>query len=97
MQEELDSKNKEIASLSNQVKDLKEDDILSTGEVLSRFSETVKVDEKEELDIKNGKILEIQKDSQFNKLLIINSLNEAVAMYTRKSKNEKFIFARGLF
>ena len=76
---------------------IKEDDVRSISDILSHFSEVKKVDEKEELDIKNGKILEIDLKSDFNKLLIINSLNNAVAMYTRKSNTEKFRFTRGLF
>ncbi len=76
---------------------IKEENIHSVADSLSRFCETVKVDSKEEADIKNGKILTIAKESNFNKLLIINSLNEAVAMYTRKKENDKFVFARGLF
>lgn len=79
------------------IENISEKDIHPISEVLGAFSEVKKVDKKEENDIKNGKILTIDMKSGFNKLLIINSLNDAVAMYTRKSKNDKFSFARGLF
>ncbi len=79
------------------IENISEKDIHPISELLGAFSAVKKVDENEENAIKNGKILTIDMKSDFNKLLIINSLNDAVAMYTRKSKNDKFSFARGLF
>lgn len=70
--------------------------VYSVGEVLARFSEVKIVDEKMELDIKNGKYKYFSLDSGYDKLLIMNTKKEAVAMYT-KNEEGKFVFARGLF
>ena len=70
--------------------------IKSVVEILGKFCYLKVVDGKTSLDIKNGKILELELDIDNTKLLIIDVNNNPVAMYTKNNKG-KFVFARGLF
>ena len=85
-------------SLENatRVDDLDESKLLSTSQVLKEFAEVVSYDEDKISDIKNGKIKYLEGNYSHDKLLVVDSSKEAIAMYTRIKKN-KYQFARGLF
>ena len=68
----------------------------TTYEVLSRFINTVTFDNQKIEDIKNGKITYLELKTKDNRILVIDSNHEAIAIYTR-SKDERLEFTRGLF
>ena len=76
--------------------DLKEDSLIPTGEILSRFIKTRIVSDNEANDIKNGKVTIYEKEvADTDKLLIVNENKNPIALYT--NVNNQYIFRRGLF
>ena len=75
--------------------DLKEENVKSTTEVLSRFIRTVSVNDQEALDIKNGKIKTYSLEATTDKLLVIDEYDNPIALYT--NIDNQYIFRRGLF
>ena len=67
----------------------------STSDILSRFMNAVSFDDKTVEDIKNGKITYLDIESKENRILVLDSKGNAIAVYTKE--NEKLKFARGLF
>lgn len=68
----------------------------STYEVLKEFSDVILLDDLKIKDIKNGVIKELVHDSDYDKLLVIDSSYNAIAMYIKKEKGI-YQFSRGLF
>ena len=81
---------------ATRVDDLDESKLLSTSQILKEFAEVVSYDEDKINDIKNGKIKYLEGNYSHDKLLVLDSSKEAIAMYTKIKKN-KYQFARGLF
>lgn len=77
------------------IEDASDISLKSTYDVLKEFSSIMKLDEKLTEDIKNGKIKYFNGDYSHDKLLVVNSKDEVVAMYVRKGS--RYEFARGLF
>ena len=75
--------------------DLKEENVKSTTEVLSRFIRTVSVNDQETLDIKNGKIKTYPLEATTDKLIVIDEYDNPIALYT--NIDNQYIFRRGLF
>ena len=75
--------------------DLKEENVKSTTEVLSRFIRTISVNSQEALDIKNGKIKTYPLEVTTDKLLAIDEYDNPIALYT--NIDNQYIFRRGLF
>ena len=69
--------------------------IYSSSEILSRFMETISFDNKKIEDIKNGKITYLDIKTNKNRILVVNSVNEAIAVYVKE--NDRLKFVRGLF
>lgn len=65
-------------------------------EVLSRYMEVVSFDEAKINDIKNGKIRYLDVNTKHNKILVLDNLNQEIAVYIR-NKDKKLEFQRGLF
>ena len=82
-------------SEAHKLEDINESSIVSIYDVLSRFSNVYKANEKMEKDIKDGKILELIVDIENDNVLVVNQNNEAIAMY--KKENDVLKFQRGLF
>ena len=80
---------------ATKLEDINESSLISIKDVLSRFSDIKKVDEKEELDIKNGKIKYLDYPTDKDKLLIVNNNDDVIAMYIKE--DNRFVFKRGLF
>lgn len=71
--------------------------VYSTSEILSRFIKTITISDKAKInDIKNGKVRFLEIDIKENRILIVDSSFNAVAIYSRNSDN-KLEFTRGLF
>lgn len=70
--------------------------VKSTYEMLKDDSEVVKLSESEIKDVKDGKRTTLTYESKFDRLLVVDSYNTAIAIYL-KNKDNKFVFARGLF
>ncbi len=68
----------------------------STYEILSRFIKVCSFDDKKIEDIKNGKITYLENNLKDNRILVVDSSNNAIAIYTR-NKNDRLEFTRGLF
>ena len=83
----------EDAIKSDDVSDLS---LKSTYEVLKEFSDVISFDDKKIEDIENGRIKNLVHKGTYDKLLVVNSANNAIAMYLRKD-NDNYEFARGLF
>lgn len=81
---------------ANKIEDISDYSLKSTYEVLSRFSSVISFDDKTIKDIKDGKIKILEGSYPSDKLLVVNSLNNVIAMYI-KANNNKYEFARGLF
>ena len=75
------------------VKEVKEDDIISIVDALKNYPSLI-VDEKLELDIKNGKRVKLECNSDL--LFIINKSNEPVAILEYLG-NQEYKVKRGLF
>ena len=84
-----------IVSEAVKINDLKEVDVKSTGEVLTRFIKSVSVNDQEALNIKNGKIKAYPLEVETDKLLILDNENNPIALYT--NIDNQYIFRRGLF
>lgn len=82
-------------SEATRIGDLKEENVKSTTEVLSRFIRTVSVNTQEALDIKNGKIKTYPLETTTDKLLVIDEYDNPIALYT--NIDNQYIFRRGLF
>ena len=73
------------------------DRVYSTSEILSRFIKTVVIsDEGKVNDIKNGKITIFDIDIKEDRIIVVDSSNNAIAIYTRNAEG-KLEFTRGLF
>ena len=71
--------------------------IYSTSEILSRFIKTIVISDEDKIkDIKNGKITIFDIDIKEDRILVVDSLNNAIAIYSRNSDGE-LEFTRGLF
>ena len=71
--------------------------VYSTSEILSRFIKTITISDESKInDIKNGKVRYLEIDIKENRILIVDSSFNAVAIYTRNGDN-KLEFVRGLF
>ena len=81
------------ASKIEEVSDLS---LKSTYEVLSRFCSVISFNEKKTRDIKDGKIKYFEGTYPHDKLLVVDSSGNVVAMYLKTNGN-KYEFARGLF
>ena len=81
------------ASKIEEVSDLS---LKSTYEVLSRFCSVISFNEKKTRDIKDGKIKYFEGTYPHDKLLVVDSNNNVIAMYV-KASDGKYEFARGLF
>lgn len=68
----------------------------STYEILSRFINVISFDDKKIEDIKNGKITYLENNIKDNRILVVDSSNNAIAIYTR-NQSGKLEFTRGLF
>ena len=68
----------------------------STYEILSRFINVISFDDKKIEDIKNGKITYLENNIKNNRILVVDSSNNAIAIYTR-NQSGKLEFTRGLF
>ncbi len=73
-----------------------ESSVKSTYEMLKDDSEVVKLSELEIKDVKDGKRTTLTYESKFDRLLVVDENNTAIAIYL-KNKDNKFVFARGLF
>ena len=80
----------------NRIEDISDKSLKSTYEVLSRFSSVISSDDKTIKDIKDGKIKILEGSYPSDKLLVVDSLHNVIAMYL-KTNNNKYEFARGLF
>ena len=78
------------------IDDVSEKSLKSTYEVLKSFADIVVFEQNKIDDIKNGKIKYLDGNYTRDKLLVVDSLNEIVAMYVKIGDN-KYEFARGLF
>ena len=81
---------------ASKIEEVVEATLKPTYEVLKEFSSVVSFDEKKINDIKNGKIKELVGDYSCDKLLVVDQLNNVIAMYV-KEKDKTYKFARGLF
>ena len=84
----------EEASSYEEVKE-KAAKMYSSSDILSRFMNTVSFDDKKIEDIKNGKITFLDKETKDNRILVVDSKGNAIAVYTKE--NGKLKFTRGLF
>lgn len=82
--------------LAHKVEDVSIDLLVSTYDVLKEFSSTVAFNEKKIEDIKNGKIKFLEGNFSRDKLLVVDSNKNAIAMYL-KDKDGRYQFTRGLF
>ena len=83
-------------SSAYKIEDVTEASLKPTYEVLKEFSEVVSFDDQMINDIKNGKIKVLTGDYSCDKLLVVDHLNNVVAMYVKKGDGT-YQFARGLF
>ena len=81
---------------ASKIEDVSDSSLKSTYEVLSRFCKTISFDNKRIKDIKDGKIKILEGSYPSDKLLVVDSLHNVIAMY-KKTNNNKYEFARGLF
>ena len=81
---------------ASRAEDISDSSLKPTFAVLKQVSEVVMMNEQKCEDIKNGKIKNLEGNYLYDKLLIVNSNNDVVAMYVKNSDN-KYEFARGLF
>lgn len=81
---------------ASKIEDISENSLKSTYDVLSRFSATISFDDKTIRDIKDGKIKILEGSYPSDKLLVVDSLHNVIAMY-KKTNNNKHEFTRGLF
>ena len=65
-------------------------------EILSKVMDVISFNDEKVNDIKNGKIRFLDIKSNSNKILVVDSSNHEVAVYS-KNKDNRFEFARGLF
>ncbi len=81
---------------ASKIEDISDKSLKLTYEVLSRFCSIVTFDDKKIKDIKDGKIKILEGSYPSDKLLVVDSLSNVIAMYI-KTNNNKYEFARGLF
>ena len=77
------------------IEDISDSSLKSTYEVLSRFCSVISFDDKKIKDIKDGKIKYFEGTYPHDKLLVVDSSHNVIAMYIKK--RDKYEFARGLF
>ena len=77
------------------VNDISDLSLKSVYEVLSRFSSVISLDDKKIKDIKDGKIKYFEGTYHHDKLLVVDSSSNVIAMYVRNGN--RYEFARGLF
>ncbi|MCQ2802169.1 MAG: tRNA pseudouridine(55) synthase TruB [Bacilli bacterium] len=75
---------------------LTKENVLPIYDVLSKCADVLIVNEKQAEEIKNGKIKNINHQSENKNLLIVNKDKEPIAMYIKEKENI-FAFQRGLF
>ena len=78
------------------IDDVSDRSLKSTYEVLSRFCSVTSFNDKKIKDIKDGKIKYFEGTYPHDKLLVVDSNNNVIAMYV-KASDGKYEFARGLF
>lgn len=78
------------------IEEVNESKLISMYDVLSKLAEVKVVDDALSLDIKNGKVKEIDHISNNKYLFIVDKDSNPVAMYIKINK-DKYIFSRGLF
>ena len=78
------------------LEEVDENRLISMFDVLSKIAEVKIVDDSLATDIKNGKIKEIEHDSNQKYLFIVDKNSNPVAMYIKINKT-KYVFSRGLF
>ncbi len=82
--------------VASRIEDITESSLVSTFDVLKKTSSVVKFDNKKIEDVKNGTIKSLEGEYPCDRLLVVNTSNEVVAMYV-KNGNNKYQFVRGLF
>ena len=80
---------------ASKIEDISDKSLKSTYDVLSRFCSIISFDDKKIKDIKDGKIKYFELTYPHDKLLVVDSSNNVIAMYIKK--DNKYEFARGLF
>ena len=83
-------------SSSISIDEVNEKSLISMYDILSQIAEVKIVDDALSLDIKNGKVKEIDHISNNKYLFIVDKDSNPVAMYIKINK-DKYIFSRGLF
>ena len=83
-------------SSSISIDEVNEKSLISMYDILSQIAEVKVVDDALSLDIKNGKVKEIDHISNNKYLFIVDKDSNPVAMYIKINK-DKYIFSRGLF
>ena len=68
----------------------------STSGVLKEFCDVISFDSKRIEDIKNGRVKNLVHKGAYDKLLVVDSSDNAIAMYL-KNGQDNYEFARGLF
>ena len=68
----------------------------STSGVLKEFCDVISFDSKKIEDIKNGRVKNLVHKGAYDKLLVVDSSDNAIAMYL-KNGQDNYEFARGLF
>ena len=81
---------------ANKIEDVSDLSLKSVYEVLKEFASVVSYDNQKIEDIKNGKIKYLEGNYPHDKLLVVNSSKEAIAMYVKNS-DDRYEFIRGLF
>ena len=81
---------------ASKIEDISDESLKSTYDVLKEFSEVVSVDEETANNIKNGRVKYFNDKHSSNRLLIVDSSCNVIAMYV-KNLEGKYQFARGLF
>ena len=82
--------------IASRIENVAESSLVSTFDVLKETSSVVKFDDKKIEDVKNGRIKSLEGEYPCDRLLVVNTSNEIVAMYV-KNGNNKYQFVRGLF
>ncbi len=81
---------------TGKIDEINDKSLKSTYSVLKEFADVVSFSSQEIEDIKNGKIKILKGNYKSDKLLIVDDLNEVIAMYI-KDQDGNYQFARGLF
>ena len=76
--------------------DISDSSLKTTYDVLKEFCDVISFDNQKIIDIKNGRIKNLVHKGTYDKLLVVDSSFNVVAMYLKKD-NDNYEFARGLF